>query len=905
MSPDDKLRALQERAKELECLYRVEEVLDPEIPLAEIAPRLVAIIPQGWQYPEICRCRVSVRGRTYALPSDPQQCPWVQSAVLRVHGQPVGELSVCYSEARPDADEGPFLKEERRLIQALAERIGKYLRQRELENWEKASEEGSWEVIRDFLRRSDPALLARLTRRLVTHLTWIGLNEEPVLAELAPRLRPPTEDENRLLGAPEAGQNPRLDALTDQVFELAAGHLGNTELLALIQTWVDEDKSRSLLDAVVNQEASLERLQSALMQFRRAVADETRLPQHVQTALRAGLLFRIFTDQADVIYRAKQFVSISDFHELMERIVHPPQSHGRLGGKSSGLFVARQIARSDGADEIGEVKVPLTWYITSDALLDFINYNNLENLHTLKYREFDQVRQAYPHIIENFKNSSFPASISRSLVVALEEFGTRPLIVRSSSLLEDRIGSSFAGKYRSIFLPNQGSKPVRLAALQDAIAEIYASVFGPDPIAYRRERGLLDFPEEMCIMIQAVVGARCGRYYMPAFSGVAFSRNEFRWSPRIRRQDGLVRLVPGLGTRAVDRLSDDYPVLIALGQPGLRVNASPDEVVRHAPRRMDVIDLSGGGFTTVEVEKVLRECGHDFPMIRELVSQVDQDMLRRPSALGLDFERHQYVFTFEGLVSQTPFIRRLAALMKLLEERLSHPVDIEFACDGSDFYLLQCRHQSDAGETASATIPQTLDPACVLFSARRYVSNGQVPEIRYIVYVDPAGYAELESEDALREVGRAVGALNKVLPARRFILMGPGRWGSRGDIRLGISVSYSDICDAALLVEMARTRGDYTPDLSFGTHFFQDLVEAGIRYLPLYPDEPGVLFNEPFFLGSTNRLGELLPAYAHLSRVLRVIDVSSENGKVLRVLMNADQDYAVGFLDSPHPSPPH
>ena len=131
--------------------------------------------------------------------------------------------------------------------------------------------------------------------------------------------------------------------------------------------------------------------------------------------------------------------------------------------------------------------------------------------------------------------------------MVLDDFKDQPLIVRSSSLLEDRMGSSFSGKYKSLFLANQGGKRERLEALTDAIAEVYASTFGPDPIGYRAERGLLDFAEEMGIMIQEVVGTRVGDYFMPAFAGVAFSRNEFRWSPRIRREDGLLRLVPGLG----------------------------------------------------------------------------------------------------------------------------------------------------------------------------------------------------------------------------------------------------------------------------------------------------------------------------------------------------------------------
>jgi hypothetical protein len=199
-------------------------------------------------------------------------------------------------------------------------------------------------------------------------------------------------------------------------------------------------------------------------------------------------------------------------------------------------------------------------------------------------------------------------------------------------------------------------------------------------------------------------------------------------------------------------------------------------------------------------------------------------------------------------------------------------------------------------------IPRDLPESQVLFSANRYVSNGSVSGITHIVYVDPEAYAGLGELAELRDVGRAVGRLNKILPKRQFVLMGPGRWGSRGDIKLGVSVSYSDINNTAVLIEVARKRGNYVPDLSFGTHFFQDLVESGIRYLPLYPDDPGVTFRETFFKGGENVLPRLLPEFAHLQGVLRVIDVpQATGGLVLRVLMNAELEEAVGVLAPPGP----
>ena len=151
-------------------------------------------------------------------------------------------------------------------------------------------------------------------------------------------------------------------------------------------------------------------------------------------------------------------------------------------------------------------------------------------------------------------------------------------------------------------------------------------------------------------------------------------------------------------------------------------------------------------------------------------------------------------------------------------------------------------------------------------------------------------------------IGKAVGKLNKLLPKRQFILMGPGRWGSRGDIRLGVSVTYSDINNCAAIIEMARLKGNYVPDLSFGTHFFQDLVEAGIRYIPLYPDDDGIVFNERFFKGAPNILADVLPTFAELKDVIHLIDIPrAAQGQAVKILMNAELDESMGLLSPPFP----
>jgi hypothetical protein len=286
--------------------------------------------------------------------------------------------------------------------------------------------------------------------------------------------------------------------------------------------------------------------------------------------------------------------------------------------------------------------------------------------------------------------------------------------------------------------------------------------------------------------------------------------------------------------------------------------------------------------------------------VRQIVSVLDDGGMLRPVPFGWDPAAVLPIVTFDGLTRDTPFLARMRALLRVLRERMETPVDIEFASDGRDFYLLQCRAQSFVADAAPGAIPRDVPEDRVLFSTRRYVSNGRVPDLSHIVFVDPDGYNELQTLQELTDVGRAVGRLNKLLPRRQFVLIGPGRWGSRGDIKLGVRVTYSDINNAAMLMEVATRRGNSTPEVSFGTHFFQDLVEAAIRYLPLFPGERDVVFNARFLLESPNVLPELLPEYAHLARTLRVIDVPrATGGLILRVLLNADAEEAMGMLAVP------
>jgi hypothetical protein len=778
------------------------------------------------------------------------------------------------------------------------------------ENWqsarvdlaEKRMEE--WRTIKNLLKRTDQNLYVRVGRKMMNYLSWHGVEEaQQYLQHFGyGKGNDKYEDSVDLNRPQEKTTMQNIVQISDEIFNIASEHLSNEEIFSCIQKWIHEDKSSFLIRTLENLQSTLSDISDAITRYYHLAPEGVELSESARKAVNVSLIRRFFTDQLEFINIAKNYVDVGDFHVMLQNMIYPTGSQGKLGGKSAGLFLAQQIIRrvSKKNELLKQVKVPETWYISSDGLLNFLHHNNLEEINEQKYKEIEQIRQEYPHVIQLFKNSQFPIEIVQGLSVMLDELGEKPIIVRSSSLLEDRLGSAFSGKYKSLFLANQGNKEQRLEALLDAIAEVYASTVGPDPIQYRAERGLLDFHEEMGIMIQEVVGHRVSHYFFPAFAGVAFSHNEFRWSPRINREDGLIRLVPGLGTRAVDRLSDDYPILVAPGQPNLRVNVSPDEVIRYSPQKIDVIDLDKNRFVTLEISELMKEIGDEYPQIHRLISIVKDKHIKNPFGISLNFDKDDFIFTFDNLITNSDFVEQVKMILDNLKAKLKTPIDIEFAHDGENFYLLQCRPQSYTQDEVDVPIPKDVSEDKIIFSAQRYISNGVVPDITHIVYVDPEAYVKISDLSKLKEVGRAVSKLNKLLPKKQFILMGPGRWGSRGDIKLGVSVTYSDINNTAALIEIARQKGNYVPDLSFGTHFFQDLIESSIQYIPLYPDEKGILFNEKFLEGSPNIFEELVPEFDELSDVIRVIDVpSSTDGSVMRILLNAELEEGLGFLSSP------
>lgn len=628
---------------------------------------------------------------------------------------------------------------------------------------------------------------------------------------------------------------------------------------------------------------------------------EQREVQHHRQEMIVVLLKALVSDQLSFVRVAKEYFTIQDIIEIRKRKI----GEGKIGGKAAGMLLAWKIlkahAAADGLDP-QDIIIPNSYYIGANGLYEFNVQNGLLFSVDQKYKPHAVIEAEYPDILQAYLAARIPEETMNRLYLLLAEIGTCPLIVRSSSLLEDSFGTSFAGKYESYFLPNQGSVEQNLEQLALAIKKIYASVLSPNALVYRQRMGLVDYDERMAILIQEVQGAPRGKYWYPTLAGVGYSRNPFRWNPQIRREDGFLRMVWGLGTRAVERVGNDFPRLVALSHPHLRPEANALEIKRHSQRFVDVIDLDANAFVTRAAPQTLAV---DDPALTYLVSEDKDDFLQSLFADPRLVPREKLVLTFDGALKKTPLAAMFRTILKRLETAYRFPVDIEFTADilPQDsaaprvvIHLLQCRPHTQYETTQSIEIPENIPRADKIFSTRGLVQPGVVSDIEYIVYVNPEKYSHTADQTTKHELARIIGRLNKRLEGKTFILMGPGRWGS-SNIDLGLPVGYADINNTRVLVEIALPRGEGIPDVSYGTHFFQDLVEARIYPLPLFPAERDVIFQRAFFEDTPNALADLSPQDAEYVEYVKVIDVSATTrGRRLQIVMNEERGEALAYL---------
>lgn len=636
-------------------------------------------------------------------------------------------------------------------------------------------------------------------------------------------------------------------------------------------------------------------------QYEKLPEAERQQVQHHYQEMIVVLLKALISDQLAFVRVAKEYFTIKDIVEIRKRKI----GEGKIGGKAAGMWLAWKILRAHAAEaglDPNDIIMPESYYIGANGLYEFNLQNGLLFSVDQKYKPRAVIEAEYPENRQKYLAARLPDDMMQRLYELLAEVGKCALIVRSSSLLEDSFGTSFAGMYESFFLPNQRSVEENLQDLTMAIKKIYASVISPSALVYRQRMGLVDYDERMAILIQEVQGTQHDRLLYPTLAGVGYSHNPFRWNPQIRREDGFLRLVWGLGTRAVERVGNDFPRLVALSHPHLRPEANAEEMKRHSQHFVDLIDLEANALVTRPVATVLPL---DDPALPYLVSEDKGDYLQSLFADPRFVPPDKLVLTFDALLKKTPFVPTMKTLLQRLEATYKVPVDIEFTADiiprGTNpprivVHLLQCRPHTQYELGQPVEIPQNIPPADKIFSAHRLVQPGIISDIEYIVYVSPEKYSQSADPTTKLELARIVGRLNNRLEGKTFILMGPGRWGS-SSADLGLRVGYADIDNARALVEIALPRGEGIPDVSYGTHFFQDLIEAHIYPLPLFPAERGTIFNRAFFQNAPNALAILLPQDAEYAEYIKVIDVPAfTRGRHLEIVMNEEKGEALAYL---------
>lgn len=451
-----------------------------------------------------------------------------------------------------------------------------------------------------------------------------------------------------------------------------------------------------------------------------------------------------------------RYFTARDYMVIKNRMV----GTGMIGGKACGMLLARKIVR-DFCPLAGKHLEPHdSYYIASDIYYTYIIHNDCWRLWMYQKRHPED-REAAEKLREKLLSGVFPGNIRRQFKRPLDYFGTSPVIVRSSSFLEDGFGNAFAGKYESVFCVNAGTMEERMQFFQDAIRKVYASTMSPSALEYRRVRGLLEKDEQMALLVQRVSGSRWEQYYFPMAAGVGYSYNSYPWRKELDPKAGMLRLVVGLGTRAVDRTPGDYPRLVSLDAPEMTNFASISEHHKFSQHRMDVLNLETNQLENCPVEDML-------PMI--------------PSW------QRRYMF--------------------------SHDWDTVNISETGEFLinLLQCRPLQTGGNT-SVQLPVCKKEDTFFHVVKNVMGTSRWQNMDVVVYVDPYEYYQYPYARK-PDVARAIGEVNRYFEGqnKKMLLITPGRIGTSSP-ELGVPVVYAEISHFTAIMEVAYSRAGYMPEL--------------------------------------------------------------------------------------------
>jgi hypothetical protein len=583
------------------------------------------------------------------------------------------------------------------------------------------------------------------------------------------------------------------------------------------------------------------------------------------------LCHHIIGREPRVLKLAQQYFSLAGLLKIKSRIV----GTGYIGGKSVGMLLARKILQHDSSHNWNaNLEHHDSFYVGSDVYFSYIIHNGWWKLFMEQKTEHGYYACG-AQLSEKMLHGQFPDYIEVELKKMLDYYGQYPIIVRSSSLLEDGFGNAFAGKYDSFFCVNQGSPQQRYTELTNAIRRVFASAMSVDALTYRKQRGLDQNEEQMALLIMRVSGSYHGEYYFPELAGVGVSYNTFVWDKNMDPTAGMLRLVLGMGTRAVDRVEGDYPRIVALDHPLKKPHAGFDDTRRFSQRDVDLLNITKNELQTVSLLQLIRE-KIELPLEKYAVR--DYETMQTMEDRGQK-RQDVWLLTFDKLLSESPFCTMMQNILKTLEKAYDYPVDIEFTVNMVDeqprINIVQCRPLQTHGQGKKANLPTLTNNDNVFISSQSNFMGGNISKnIHWLIWVDPENYSQLSTTKKY-DIARLIGRLNKRICDRQdnqTILMGPGRWGTSTP-ELGVPITFAEISNITALCEVAFTTGGLMPELSFGSHFFQDLVEADIFYLALFPEDKKTYFDKAWLDEQRNCFEGLMPASSQYKQVIKVVQL--------------------------------
>lgn len=505
---------------------------------------------------------------------------------------------------------------------------------------------------------------------------------------------------------------------------------------------------------------------------------------------------------------------------------------GALGGKGRGCaFINTLIYNLNFSELIPEmnIRTPRTSIIGTDEFDIFMQRNTLQEL-VHKESEYEELRA-------RFLKGDLSYNLEKKLK-GLLKMVNRPLAIRSSSLLEDSTMQPFSGIFETYLIPNNHPDfKVRFTQLKDAIKLVYSSIYSPQSRRYFEAINFKLEDEKMAVVIQDVVGTYHNDHFYPHLSGTAQSHNYYPVA-HMEPEDGFAIAGLGLGHYVVNgerayRFSPKYPTLeMSSLQSQLR-----DSQVEFLA--LDMID-SEVDFCKDGSEANLRRLplseAESHGVLKHLASVYDADNERVEPGLDKAGPR---ILNFANILKYeyVPLAKALELIMDVGEEALGSPVEIEYSVDldqaengKPSFFILQIKPMlGTGGEYTFDT--DDLEQEDMIIYAERSMGNGKVDDILDLVYIDPGMFDKMRT----REMASQIEKLNKKMVAadRQYILIGPGRWGTR-DPFIGIPVNWSQISNAKVIVETSLE--EFPLDASLGSHFFHNVTSMNVGYFSIQHD---------------------------------------------------------------------